>query len=496
MAKTTSRPPKRPTPIDSNTAVLDTPFDIDPPKPTPPPTQLPEAEKKPEPPRLPSFYQTMNKIQKVDWGARATIYLYRVEPIIDRTRSGECKYIMTYAEPISEDRIMADCGSGRYKLILNFRKPGAEQGDTMDTTYMDLLNMKFPPKIPIGEWVDDPRNKKWAWAKEATAPPPAPPPATGVETFVDVLRAAGEIRKEIREEMAPPSVNGEKSEQVDPWSAAEKILQMRSDNPMVTILMGQMDAMQKAAEAQREREFKAAEAARQREYDLQKELRQQSTPAPAKGLVEQIVELAGVAEKLGPLKALFGNGTASAAEGTTRAAKMGTLEFLSDVIPKMFESPLAHAVAQKIVTSTENQNPAPTMQQGAPPPRVNGNAPSSDPFERFIGDVVTPVMLDYFKAEMGGDDFADWLYSGFPANFKRLQQFTHPGIPGLVGAPAIVTAYKNTPRIWPLLAAHEARFIEFVNAFCNWKPDTEEDFQDVEGKTIDLDAEPGEARPS
>ena len=108
----------------------------------------------------------MAKVSKADWGARANIYLYRVEPMIDRTRSGENKFVNVYAEPVSEDRVMADYGSGRYKLILNFRKPGAETGDLIDSMYMDILNMKYPPKIPLGEWVDDPRNKKWAWAKD------------------------------------------------------------------------------------------------------------------------------------------------------------------------------------------------------------------------------------------------------------------------------------------------------------------------------------------
>ena len=146
----------------------------------------------------------MNSVPKGDWGPRANIYLYRVEPVIDRTRSGDSKFINVYAEPVTEDRVMADYGSGRYKLILNFRKPGAETGDVIDSTYMDILNMKYPPKIPLGEWTDDPRNKKWAWAKEANGIPtgPAPAPATsGLEAVVDVMRATSEMRRDIREEM-------------------------------------------------------------------------------------------------------------------------------------------------------------------------------------------------------------------------------------------------------------------------------------------------------
>ena len=313
----------------------------------------------------------MNKVPKPDWGPRATIYLYRVEPVIDRTRSGETKFINTYAEPVNEDRIMADYGSGRYKLILNFRKPGAETGDVIDSVYMDILNMKYPPKIPVGEWTDDPRNKKWAWAKEA-AGQPAPPQATptGVETLVDVMRVTGEMRKELREEMKAdaPAATATPAPPADPFDTAKKIMEMRANDPMVAALMQRLEAMDRSAEA-----------ARAREFDLQKELRQQAAApaAPQKSWIDQLIELAASTEKLEPVKKFLSGLFGTAEGGTVRAAKMGTLEFFADVLPKIAEAPIMTAIATKMMTAPANGAPAvvlPNLPNPAQPSQPNQEA--------------------------------------------------------------------------------------------------------------------------
>lgn len=481
MAKSTARPPKKPTPID-----LTTPFDSPLPdtngaEPAQTAASEPASDPKPAPPKLPSFYQTMNKVAKADWGPRATIYLYRVEPVIDRTRSGDLKYIMTYAEPINEDRIMADCGSGRYKLILNFRKPGADQGDTVDTTYMEILNMKFPPKIPIGEWTDDPRNRKWAWAKEAAAGPPPPPPPTGVETFVDVLRATGDIRREIREEMQGSAPDNGTSA-VDPWSAAEKILNMRSENPMVAILQQQMKDAATAAENERARAFTASEAAREREFKLQEKLLEAKTAVvPAKGIIEQLGDLAAISEKLDPLKKLFGfNGTG---DTVARAGRTGALDVVRDLGSKFFESDLATGVGQWLGSLAQRNmanNPAPSTMNGAPPPAQVQASPDQQ-FQSFITNVLNPALLRHYLQEFTGADFAGWLYDGYPDRLVQLQSFTHPMMPGLKGAPAIIQAYKRTDSMWPALSSRgEQAFSDFVHQFCEWKPEPAVDAEVIE----------------
>lgn len=517
MAKSRTTPPKKPTPISlgtSTTALEEPPPEVIASEPAEPEPQAPPAtaaappsDPKPAPPKTPTFFQTMNKVPKADWGPRANIYLYRVEPMIDRTRSGESKFINNYAEPVNEDRIMADHGSGRYKLILNFRKPGAETGDIIDSIYMDILNMKYPPKIPLGEWTDDPRNRKWAWAKEASAGPvaPAQPAATGVETFVDVLRATGDIRREIREEMQSDKPE-QPSSTIDPWSAAEKILNMRSDNPMVTILMNQLAAMQKSAEDAREREFKAQESAREREFRLQEELRKVATATATpttKGFFEQLVEFAAPTDKTAFIQKIFGGSNGSSnGDAPARAGRVSGLEVARDLAIKIFDSPVGEGIGQLIASMAQRN-----AQQGMPVQGMNGNPavnqaqqPPQASFDEFVRNTLNPALLRMYVQGFDGGAFAEWLYDGYPDRVRELQNYTHPSMPGLRGAQIIIAACKRTPGLWPALSSRgEPAFVQFVNEFCAWKPEpegSEPDGPDEDG-VIDLDDHDGEeARPS
>lgn len=484
MAKSTRQPPRRPIAISAAT-----PFD-DPATDTnaangAEAAQEPAQEAKPSPPRLPSFFQTMNKVQKADWGPRATIYLYRVEPVIDRTRSGDNKYIMTYAEPVNEERIMADCGSGRYKLILNFRKPGADQGDTVDTTYMEILNMKYPPKIPIGEWVDDPRNRKWQWAKEASQGPPPPPAPTGVETLVDVMRVTGDLRREMREEMQEQQP-AQAVTAVDPWSAAEKILNMRSENPMVAILQQQMKDAAAATEAERQRAFTAAEAAREREFKLQEKL-MEARSAPAKSMMDQLLELAAMGDKLEPLKKMFGFNGAGEASG--RIAKTTGMDILHDVVtnPQVVQTLYAAAVNLPLLFArgaTPTNGPVSTA---VLPPAANPAAPSlpetAEQRMQRIGAVATePMLYQFFLKGESGEVWADRMQELWPNDFAFIQS---------LGPEAIVNGYRGT-RAWMIIAPMEGEFIRFMQEFCAWNAN-EGPTPPADGETgvVDLDAETG-----
>ncbi len=499
MAKTTRQNPNNPIPISSSTAVEDPPADTGAAETTQSETSQPaEAPAEPKPPtKTPTFTQTMNKVPKADWGARANIYLYRVEPVIDRTRTGDPKFINCYAEPVNEERVMADYGSGRYKLILNFRKPGADTGDIIDSIYMDILNMQYPPKIPLGEWTDDPKNKRWAWAKQALSPAAAPAAAP---PSIDPLAAFGtfmDIQDRI-EDRVKPAAAPVQAATVDPWAAAEKILNMRSDNPMVEILKTQMESQAKAMEAERARQFTADQAARQREHELQQKLMDanKATAAPAqKDFLSQLIDFGGEALKTKLVSSLFGGAAAAATEAPARAGRMNALEFISDFGPKALQTfaPLIDAAAHKIINATNGQ------------PAANGNGQaiqtqqvrSADPFGKFITDVVNPKMVMYFNADPtkeGGESFADVIYALFPEHFERLQNFEHPALAGLKGADAIVMGYRNTPHIWQQIGpSREVQFVEFVKGFCGWNPigENDEDVEDavVVAGPVDFDAQ-------
>lgn len=313
---------------------------------------------------------------------------------------------------------------------------------------------------------------------------------TGNKTsdFVETIKGVKEI-------LGP--ANGKPAEEkTDPWAAAERILSMRSDNPMVEILKQQMIDTNRAIEAERQRQFDAAEKAKEREAALQAELRRTMQPAAApKGLVDQIVELASVAEKLEPLKKLFGggagsNGTGTAAVTESRSHRMGTLEFLSQTLPTILDSPLASAAAQ-LVMSLANRSQATATTAGNPAAPQVGATPMADPFQKFLTETATPVMLNYFIQGSTGEDFADWVYAAWPRYLPRMQNFSHPLIPGQRGAPAIIAAFRNIPNVWSRIAGQEQEFSAFVYEFCAFKPDAEEgdddDAQDVEARTVTAD---------
>jgi hypothetical protein len=133
------------------------------------------------------------------------------------------------------------------------------------------------------------------------------------------------------------------------------------------------------------------------------------------------------------------------------------------------------------------------MNPGAP---QNGVQRPANEFETFIQNVLNPALLRHYIQGFTGGEFAGWLYDGYPDRVVQLQNFTHPMMPGLKGANAIIQAYKRTESMWPTLSSArsngEAGFTEFVIEFCAWKPDTDEP---IEVKPIEHDGEQEEEGP-
>lgn len=110
------------------------------------------------------FWAMVDEIPKEGWGAVYQIHLYRCEPYTDRKITGNHLFIMKYAEPISEQKVMEHYGSGKYKVWLTAQPPTGK-AQVLGVYYFTILNMDYPPKLPLGEWLNDSRNAAWAWAK-------------------------------------------------------------------------------------------------------------------------------------------------------------------------------------------------------------------------------------------------------------------------------------------------------------------------------------------
>ena len=420
------------------------------------------------------FQNQMNAVEEADWGTRAQIYLYRTEPIIDRTRGGDKKYIMCYHEPISEDKVLIEHGSGKYKAMLAFRKLGDGAANELAAWYFSILNPKFPPKIPPGEWLDDPRNKKWAWARQYADPVAATPAASSAigemvgafQVFNEIEKTASQRAKE-NQPPAPPPAAPTENPVAAALSIAKELLTIRADNPMVTMMSEQLTAMRGELSAQRERADRLMEK-------LAEKNEKASTSDPLATVKSIFDTFKSVREQAAEVMPSSGGGR----------SRLGPwMEFFQPVLPSVMEmlKPVAVALAQQSV----QPNPAPQPQ----PNRVAPVRPPQHDFAAFL-DRLTPHMLHFLRDyDDAAEAFAQWFHDGYPEAQGAVDTIVSVG-----GVPALIAWYK-TSKYWPSIAPIEPAFTKFLADVIAWRPEPDEAEETAapadatEQPIIDLEAE-------
>ena len=479
------------------TAVADppnTPFD------EPPAEVKPDQRKLPDPPRTQAtFFDRVRNIALADWGARAKIRVYRLQPIIDRLRGSEVKFICVYEEPMDENKLKMDHGSGRYRLYLSMKTAGDKHEKEIDVLETEIYDPSFPPKVAPGEWVDDARNKKWAWARPAGLAPlaangqPAPaaaPSEPSASVFTEAMKTYGEIRRGVKEEIgsaAPPAAPGAVDEMT---KFAGMVTALRSVfptpapssddrvlNSIVTLMSKQVEASQ--AEV---RELRSAI------MDMMK-ARTQEPPAPPRN---QIKEIAESLKELAPtLKDLLPG--AKEVVDNVRGGKTTFWDFAENVGPALFQTlgQVAVAFAPRPGFPAPGMGAPPPFSPPAPlpPPQMNppnatprptpspgleGPAPSAIPVEQQVGGffsqpAVAIPFMNYFRDFVNGDqeraqDFAAWVHDGMGAEPMRLARS--------MGTERLMQLFRGSPA-WPQLAPQEAKLIAFVDGVLQWNPDQE-----------------------
>lgn len=437
-----------------------------------------------------SFFAACDQIVEADWGTRAIVWTYRLEPFTDRRRSGEAVYQMQYAHPVDENRIMADFGSGRYRLMLTFRKSGgADRGDLLAQYEFEINNQQHPPKIPAGEWIDDSRNKKWEWAKPFLQPVPIvngavtqtatqqPAQQSPQNSVLETLQVLTEVQR-----AADERADSKKTEQPDPIEAAVKIIQLTKGGGE-TVLM-QMFANQ-------------LERAQARAEKLEDELRSMRAPVPTQAQTSPLEQMKGLGEMVKTLKEL---GLVPDAESgpVGRSRMTGWMELVQPWVTELLG--VAKTVAPVIIQSAAMRNmqpPAPRAQpsvqipQALPPqqpvtppqsPAPQTAQPDAAPQQNAgsIADFVlqiTPRMLKHFDDGLAGGDFAAWLADGYSVEIVQQIQTT-------ATVDQIVLFYKSTP-FWEQLAYKQEAFHGFLTQFMTWKPGEEDDEGDDAIPSID-----------
>ncbi len=112
-----------------------------------------------------SFWEWMDNLPREAWSQNLIAYVWRCGPLID-TGNGKPTSIAKLAQAFDVNFILENYGSGLYRFDVCETPPAPSQkGKCLRRAYEMVLDMRYPPKIPMGTWIDDTRNSSWAWCK-------------------------------------------------------------------------------------------------------------------------------------------------------------------------------------------------------------------------------------------------------------------------------------------------------------------------------------------
>jgi len=452
-------------------------------KPQPPKSGKPRP--KDDIPRAVSFFDRMGAISKADWGTRAKVKIYRTEPFTDLVRVTGQKYAIVYEEPITEERLKHDCGSGRYRLYLSYKAPADDEKE-IDSVELEILDPKFPPNLPKGSWIDDPKNKKWEWAKpllEARWAAETPEKPGNLNTVVETVRAVKEL-------IPTPAPSNGVTDVLNTIRAVKELSPApppSTENAMLNSIVQLVIAQNTAAQA-------ALMAAQERGDKLLTQLLTLSSkPAENnglttfKGILAEIKDIVGV----DTIKDLFNRG----ADVVTQRSRMNAWqEFFAPAVTKLADgfSNLSPLLIQVLMNRAQ-QPPQPQIQPVNGQPTAAATLPAANPQPQpnpqsrggpnliDLLNIITPVMANHFREwiesgdeEWNGAGFATWVYDGWGQVWNGIDWHAQAKN---TGAATLVMMYKQSP-FWanPQMpfAQQEPKFLEFVQSFCDWSPDEPE----------------------
>ena len=384
-----------------------------------------------------STWEWLDSVPKANWQDKLICYLWRTAPIID-LGSGKAASIERITHPFDLTYILKTHGSGGYRFDISEIPPDGSKQTRVRQFYENIFDVRFPPRIPYGTWVDDPRNADWAWAKpvlmeEAQRAAQPQEVQTPAQTLVDYLDVANKVK--------------ELSGNDDP-SLSGVVIRMLENSQ--TALRDYQDPVKQVATLKSLMEFAGAgkkedsgmslvvEILREELRSVREDLRAQRAQTPADPLQASMGMIKGVADLLGGFGVNIGGGGGHMKTGDVIASTVG------DVITKVIEkaADLGPAIIgayqfgkqKELEIAIHGQKPAANprpweFQPGAPPPAatpapISTAPPAAPPPAPLPTGPMTPQLLfakwgnlireifpqlqDSFKHE-SGDDFRDWF---------------------------------------------------------------------------------------
>jgi len=432
-----------------------------------------------EPRRL----NVIDEINQFDSWDGIQAYIYRHEPISNKPGNHMLK---RFSSPFDEDDIMKDrgMGSGVYGIIVNRTDPKTRVRRMITSGDLTIMNMEYPPRMPLAHWVDDPRNEQWQWAKdilereakEKAAPVAAAPAAPTIDPLIEFLREDMraqraenvELRREIRE-----AQNKKNPEQE---SFFNKLLDRAMTPPPAP-----------PAPVEHKPSFLETLA-----LDL---IKQRLTPAePAK--VETPLDVLDKQIELDKkLRDNYGGGETKGKSKLEGWQEFG-IELATAAQPYLapFANVIARGMEMNMVMQAQQaqqrqqqgqqpqpQQPAANLQEVAPQPQTPPQAGPQLVPTRPTPEQFAVVILDYLKKDFVGNDLGDWYLDNYgEPEFKRAR---------LQGKDRLLMELNSTPIFQHEIAPYAANgtLDAMLNDFIMWE---EDDAPDEPEKKEEPDAPP------
>jgi hypothetical protein len=142
-----------------------------------------------------SFWQWLDEIPKDDW-QNLICYVWRTGPMIDLSNGGKPITIDKVAQPFDQMYMYKTHGSGSYRFDVCYAKPDGKERSRIRQAFETLVNLDYPPRVGMGEWIDDPRNKNWEWAKAGLVADDAKRTQDAAEKLTGIKNGNGQSKTE------------------------------------------------------------------------------------------------------------------------------------------------------------------------------------------------------------------------------------------------------------------------------------------------------------
>lgn len=356
-----------------------------------------------------------------DWN-QMLAYLWRTHPITDRSGGGRPTSIEKFARRFDSDTVMKAHGSGRYRVDVVKVNPDTGTYKRIRQFYFTIRNMKYPPQVPLGDWVDDPANEAWQWAAEPLRKQQGSKGGAVNEgqLFNTVLSAVERIQGKSAEN---PSLAAAVMEMVK--TSNERLAAMSDPVKQLTTIKELIAAVTPAKTGDDSLMKTILEMQREETRALRDELRQMRAQ-PQKSIVEQLVEAAPAIKEIGKL---FGfNGKSSETSEWVGVAKDVVGE-LGKHVPEFLAAwklKVMHEANTNGKNGTATGNWKGSKPKSAEPEKAaaqvaaaaNPAEQAKDERQEFVVNkygqlmqAVAPFMIDHFKTGLGGAEFRNWFIS-------------------------------------------------------------------------------------